>query len=56
MTAQLQGNEKSVYVQDMFGRIARRYDIMNRLMTGGQDLRWRRFAVQQAQLPPMAHY
>jgi demethylmenaquinone methyltransferase/2-methoxy-6-polyprenyl-1,4-benzoquinol methylase len=24
---------------------------MNRLMTGGQDLRWRRFVVQQAHLP-----
>jgi demethylmenaquinone methyltransferase/2-methoxy-6-polyprenyl-1,4-benzoquinol methylase len=40
------------YVQDMFGRIAQRYDLMNRLMTFGQDRRWRRFVVQQAQLPP----
>lgn len=50
--AQLEGQERSRYVQQMFGRIAGRYNIMNRLMTGGQDMRWRRFVVQQAQLPP----
>jgi len=38
-------------VQAMFGRIAARYDLMNRLMTFGQDHRWRRFVVQQARLP-----
>ncbi|MDX1991023.1 MAG: class I SAM-dependent methyltransferase [bacterium] len=47
----LQGKEKSLYVQDMFGRIAQRYNLMNRLMTFGQDQRWRRFVVKQAQLP-----
>jgi demethylmenaquinone methyltransferase/2-methoxy-6-polyprenyl-1,4-benzoquinol methylase len=36
----------------MFGRIAGRYDLMNRLMTGGQDIRWRRYVIRQAQLPP----
>ena len=50
--AHLQGEERAAYVQAMFGRIARRYNLMNRLMTFGQDRRWRRFAVQQAQLPP----
>lgn len=48
----LQSKERSQYVQDMFGRIAERYNLMNRVMTGGQDMRWRRFVVQQAQLPP----
>jgi demethylmenaquinone methyltransferase/2-methoxy-6-polyprenyl-1,4-benzoquinol methylase len=37
-------------MQDMFGRIAARYNLMNRLMTFGQDRRWRRFVVQQARL------
>jgi demethylmenaquinone methyltransferase/2-methoxy-6-polyprenyl-1,4-benzoquinol methylase len=36
----------------MFGRIAERYNLMNRVMTFGQDMRWRRFVVKQAQLPP----
>ncbi len=29
-------------VQAMFGRIVRRYDTVNRLMTGGRDVAWRR--------------
>jgi demethylmenaquinone methyltransferase/2-methoxy-6-polyprenyl-1,4-benzoquinol methylase len=37
-------------VQKMFGRIAPRYDLMNRLMTFGQDMRWRRFLVGCLQL------
>jgi demethylmenaquinone methyltransferase/2-methoxy-6-polyprenyl-1,4-benzoquinol methylase len=36
----------------MFARISGRYDLMNRLMTGGQDIRWRRYVIQQAHLPP----
>jgi len=49
--AHLTGKERSHYVQDMFGRIAERYNLMNRLMTGGQDTRWRKFVIQQANLP-----
>jgi demethylmenaquinone methyltransferase/2-methoxy-6-polyprenyl-1,4-benzoquinol methylase len=44
-------SDPPVDVQEMFGRIAARYDLMNRLMTFNQDRRWRRFVVQQARLP-----
>lgn len=49
--ADLTGEARARYVQGMFSRIARRYDLMNRLMTAGQDRRWRRHVIQQAQLP-----
>lgn len=49
--AHLTGKDRANYVQDMFGRIAGRYNILNRVMTLGQDMRWRRFVVEQAQLP-----
>ncbi len=49
--AYLQGQERADYVQDMFARIAGRYDTMNRLMTFGQDVRWRRIVIQKANLP-----
>jgi len=50
--AHLTGKERSQYVQDMFDRIAERYNVMNRIMTGGQDMKWRRFVIDKAQLPP----
>ncbi|MBL8164712.1 MAG: ubiquinone/menaquinone biosynthesis methyltransferase [Anaerolineae bacterium] len=49
--AHLKGKERADYVQNMFGRIAGRYNLMNRLMTFGQDMTWRRFVVKQANLP-----
>jgi demethylmenaquinone methyltransferase/2-methoxy-6-polyprenyl-1,4-benzoquinol methylase len=49
--AHLQGKARAEYVRQMFGRIAERYTLMNRLMTFGQDMRWRRFVVRQAKLP-----
>ncbi len=50
----LSGAERARYVQEMFTRIARRYDLMNCLMTAGQDARWRREVIRRAALPPVA--
>jgi len=40
--------DKHAYVRAMFARIAPRYDLLNRLMTLGQDQRWRVRAAQLA--------
>ncbi len=45
---------KPEQVRAMFARIAHRYDLMNRLMTGGLDLRWRQQAIRACALPPDA--
>jgi demethylmenaquinone methyltransferase / 2-methoxy-6-polyprenyl-1,4-benzoquinol methylase len=39
-------------VAAMFGRIARRYDLLNRLLSLGMDGGWRRLAANQAELRP----
>lgn len=44
--------ERSKRVQTMFSRISRRYDLMNRVMTGGRDQAWRRLAADELALPP----
>lgn len=51
---QLTGKERGEYVQDMFTRIAHRYDLMNRLMTAGQDVRWREQVIRRVRLKPNA--
>ena len=48
--ANLTGQERARYVQNMFTRIARHYDLMNRLMTGAQDVRWRKQVIKLARL------
>jgi demethylmenaquinone methyltransferase/2-methoxy-6-polyprenyl-1,4-benzoquinol methylase len=48
----LSGTERAQYVQRMFGRIAPRYDLLNRLMTLGQDIRWRRETVRHLEIEP----
>ncbi len=39
-------------VQNMFDRIARRYDLMNTVMTMGIDRRWRHAAIRAAKVDP----
>lgn len=50
----LSGKERGEYVQQMFTRIAHRYDLMNRLITAGQDVEWRKQVISQAALKPRA--
>jgi demethylmenaquinone methyltransferase/2-methoxy-6-polyprenyl-1,4-benzoquinol methylase len=43
---------KAEHVRAMFTRIARRYDLMNALMTGGRHHAWRRLAADAARAAP----
>src|SRR5260370_8586124 len=47
----LTGSARANAVRDIFTRIAPRYDLMNRVMTGGFDRSWRRFVIQKATIP-----
>lgn len=50
--AEIQRSERARYVQDMFTQIAPHYDLMNRLMTVGQDAVWRKQVIRRARLTP----
>src|SRR5579864_7333273 len=49
-----QGEEKARAVRAMFDAIAPRYDLVNRVMTFGMDVGWRRQAVAALDLGPAA--
>jgi demethylmenaquinone methyltransferase/2-methoxy-6-polyprenyl-1,4-benzoquinol methylase len=48
------GEKRTRYVRGMFARIANRYNLLNRIMTFGQDRRWRREAIARLSLTPEA--
>ena len=52
MTELPAGEEKARTVRGMFDRVAPRYDLVNRVMTLGMDVGWRRRAVRELHLPP----
>jgi len=45
-------SEKAAKVAEVFHSVARRYDLMNDLMSGGMHRLWKRFTVSQAGLRP----
>ena len=48
MTYTLPNNEKkSVYVEQMFNKIAQKYDLFNDIITFGMHRKWKRFVAKQ---------
>jgi len=48
---QLTGTTRVNYIRGMFSSVAPSYDLLNKVMTFGQDRNWREFAVRMAELP-----
>ncbi len=46
------GERKAATVRSLFERIGPRYDLVNRLLTFGLDVGWRRRAIRDLHLPP----
>ncbi|KAB8032052.1 bifunctional demethylmenaquinone methyltransferase/2-methoxy-6-polyprenyl-1,4-benzoquinol methylase UbiE [Fluviispira multicolorata] len=40
-------SEKSLEVQKMFDKISGKYDFLNRLLSAGQDIRWRNYMIKK---------
>jgi len=45
------GQEKAATVRSLFDRISPRYDLVNRVMTFGMDIGWRRRSIRELHLP-----
>lgn len=43
-------SQKASYMKDVFRRIAPKYDLMNKLMTGGLDVLWKKRVVELAEI------